>query len=120
MGTMIRVNGVYLKDPSFMSWGIKEIVNGENGRVEDGTMFKNVVAVKRKLSLGWNYPNSQEIADILQAFKPQYVKVTYHDAMDNELQTRTFYCTSDLSTPVQMWTAGKKLYSSITIDLEER
>lgn len=118
--TMIKVDGVYVKDPSEMTWGLMDISSEDAGRTEDTKMHKNRLGQKRKLSLGWNYPNSQEIADILQAFKPQYVKVTYHDAMDNELQTRTFYCTSDLSTPVQMWTAGKKLYSSITIDLEER
>lgn len=119
-GTMIKVDGAYVKDPSEMTWGLMDISADDAGRTEDTTMHKNRLGQKRKLSLVWNYPDSSEIAAILTAFNPEYFEVTYHDAMTDTDETRTFYVDSDMNAPVKIWTVNNKRYSSITIDLMER
>ena len=118
-GTMLKVDGKYVKDPSEMTWGLKDITTGDTGRTEDGIYHKTVIATKRKISLGWNFPVSEEATAILQAFSPVRVEVTYFDPMSGQEETRTFH-SDGKNAPVKMWTAGKKLYTSITINLEEQ
>ncbi|MDY2627017.1 MAG: hypothetical protein SOW08_01680 [Lachnospiraceae bacterium] len=118
-GTMLKVDGKRVKDPSTMTWGLKDVTSGDTGYTEDGIYHKTAIATKRKLSLGWNFPTPEETAAILQAFNPVYVDVTYYDAMSGQEETRTFW-SDGKNAPVKMWTAGKKLYTSITINLEEQ
>lgn len=117
--TMIRVDGVYVKDPSQMTWGLMDISAEDAGRTEDATMHKNRLGQKRKLTLTWNMPTPAEAAAILTAFNPEYFNVTYHDAMSNSLETRTFY-SGDREAPVKMWTTSKKYYSNITLNIIEQ
>lgn len=117
--TMIKVDGVYVKDPSEMTWGLQDISSDDAGRTEDCIMHKNRLGQKRTLSLVWYMPTPAEIAEILTAFNPEYFNVTYHDAMSNSIETRTFYC-GDREAPVQMWTANKKRYASVTFNIIEQ
>lgn len=118
-GTMLKVDGKYVKDPSEMTWGLMDISSDDAGRTEDTLMHKNRLGQKRKLSLVWNLPTPDEAAEILTAFNPEYFDVTYHDAMSNSDETRTFYC-GDREAPVKMWTVNKKRYTSITFNIIEQ
>ncbi len=82
-------------------------------------MHKNRVGQKRKIALGWNNPTKEEAAAILQAFNPEYINVTYPDAMSGTDETREFYV-GDRSAPMKMWTVKKKIYSQISFDIIER
>lgn len=116
---MIKVDGVYVKDPSSLTWGLMDISSEDAGRTEDTTMHKNRLGQKRKLSLVWNMPTPAEASAILTAFNPEYFKVTYHDVMDNKLETRTFY-SGDREVPFKMWNVNQKYYSSITLNIIEQ
>ena len=61
----------------------------------------------------------EETSKVLKAFNPEYIKVTYPDAMSGTDETRTFYV-GDRSAPVKIWTIGNKRYESISFDLIER
>lgn len=85
---MISVNGTAIKTPSSFSWGLQDVSDSASGRTQDTIMHKNRVGQKRKIALGWNNPTKEEAAAILQAFNPEYINVTYPDAMsgtDEEL-----------------------------------
>ena len=82
-------------------------------------MHKNRIAQKRKISLAWNNPTKEETASILQAFNPEYVKVTYPDAMSGKYETREFY-RSDPVAPMKVWTVGNKRYAQLSFDIIER
>lgn len=55
----------------------------------------------------------------MQAFNPEYINVTYPDAMSGTDETREFYV-GDRSAPMKMWTVKKKIYSQISFDIIER
>lgn len=105
--------------PSKMEWGLQDVSGSDAGRTEDGYMFKNRVTQKRKLQLEWWGIGTTEAARILQAFNPEYINVTYFDPLIGDTVTKTFY-TGDKSAPVKMWTAGKKLYETISFNIIER
>ena len=116
---MIVVDGVEIKTPSSFSWGLQDISDSASGRTQDAVMHKNRTAQKRKISLGWNNPTKEDTAIILQAFNPEYIEVTYPDAMSGTDETRTFYV-GDRSAPMKIWTVNNKRYSQISFNIIER
>ena len=115
----LAVNGVAGKTPSKCEWGLQDISASDSGRTQDAMMHKNRIAQKRTLKLAWNAPIPADAAAILQAFNPEYVSVTYHDPMDNAMETRTFYV-GDRSSPFKQWFAGGKRFDSVSFDIIER
>ena len=116
---LISVNGTAIKTPSSFRWGLQDVSDSASGRTQDTIMHKNRVGQKRKIALGWNNPTKEEAAAILQAFNPEYINVTYPDAMSGTDETREFYV-GDRSAPMKMWTVKKKIYSQISFDIIER
>lgn len=115
---MIKVDGVEMPCPSSFSWGLQDISASESGRTDDTIMHKNRVGQKRKIALQWNVKDRKTTAFILQSFNPEYISVTYPDAMSGTDETRTFYV-GDRTAPVKYWWVGKQLYGSISFDIIE-
>lgn len=116
---MIYVNGIKMKIPSAFTWGLMDLTDDDAGRTQDGKMHKSRIGQKRKLSIAWNHPTKEETTDILKAFNPEYVQVTYPDSLSGQDETREFYV-GDKSAPVKMWTVHNKLYEQISFELNER
>lgn len=116
---MMWVNGVAIKTPSSFSWGLQDVSDSASGRTQDALMHKNRIAQKRKLSLSWLAPTPAETAAILQAFNPEYISITYPDAMSGQNETRTFYV-GDRSAPMKIWNVGHKRYETLSFDVIER
>ena len=116
---MITVGNTALPDPSAFTWGKADISAADSGRTEDTIMHKNRVGTKRQLHLEWQNKDPATTAAILQAFEPEYVSITYPDALTGTNLTKTFY-TGDQSAPVRYWWVGHKRYQSISFDVIER
>lgn len=113
------VDGVAMPTPSKWSFGIQDISLGESGRTDDCLMHKNRVGQKRKIEMAFNGIDKDTTARILQAVNPEYIQVTYHDMMDNQLETRTFYV-GDRSAPIKVWFIGNKRVESLSFNIIER
>lgn len=116
---MIKVDGVEMPCPSSFTWGLSDVSASESGRTDDTIMHKNRVGQKRTISLQWNGLKKEEVSKILQAFNPEYIQVTYPDAMSGADETRTFYV-GDRSAPVKCWWVGNQRYESVSFDIIER
>lgn len=117
--TMIKVDGVRIKTPSVFQFSINEVSAASAGRTSDGLMHKERITRKRKIVLQWNGTTPEETQAILQAFSPEYFKVTYYDPLDGATKTRTFYA-GDQTMPVKSWSANKKIYEQVSFDIIER
>lgn len=115
----IIVDGKTFKCPSIIKWKKSDISGKDAGRTDDTKMHKNRVGKKRTLSLGWINLTKQEIHEILVAFDPEYVKVTYWDPLDGTAVTRDFY-TGDMEADVSWWAKGRERYSTLNFDVIER
>lgn len=115
---MITVDGVEMPCPSTFSWGLQDISASESGRTDDATMHKNRVAQKRTISLAWNGVDWNATSFILKAFNPEYISVKYPDMMSGQYETRKFYV-GDRTSPVKIFTVGKKIMESVSFDIIE-
>lgn len=116
---LLKVNGVAIKAPSSMSFGIQDISAPDAGRGQDLTMYKGKLGQKQTIQLGWNMVTPVEAAAILTAFDPEYFNVTYTDPKTNATVTKEFYC-GDRSAPIQQWNVNNKYFNSITFNIIER
>jgi len=114
---------VTIKSPSAITWSIQDISSPDAGRTLDGIMHKERLPVggqKRKLKLEWNVVRfGSESSDILQAFTPEYVDVTYPDPQEGTLATRTFY-TGDKELTFATWWDGNQLLTNLSFSIIER
>ena len=110
-----------VKTPDKFDWGLQDVSSSDSGRVNDAsaTMYKNRVAQKRKISLGWNNPSGEETAAILQAFDPEYVWVRCLDPKTNTFKVLEFYV-GDRSAPLRQFSIGGTTYRALTFDIIER
>lgn len=120
---MVSINGTAISpDPSTFEWGLNDISGEDAGRVRDGsaTMYKELIASKRKLKLVWKGITLAQASTILRLVNQEYVSVTYPDVLDGGTTTRTFYH-GDLSAPF-LWyeTLGGTRVSELSFDLIER
>ena len=116
---MLVVDGVPIKEPSEMTYGLQDISASDAGRTQDTKMWKNRVGQKVKLNLAWSMPTPEETAAIMQAFDPEYFFVTYHDAKLNQKVTREFYA-GDKTAPVHHWYVNDKRYTRVSFNIIER
>lgn len=116
---MIKVDGVEMPCPSVFQWSLQDISAAESGRTDDTLMHKNRVGQKRKINLQWNGLDRSKTSFVLKAFNPEYVSVTYPDAMSGNNETRTFYV-GDRSAPYKCWWVGNQRVESLSFDIIER
>lgn len=115
------VDGQECPCPSSFNYGLMDVSSDDAGRVQDdnATMFKNRICQKRKIDLVWNGPTPEQVSKILTMFNPEYIQVTYFDAMDGIEETRTFYV-GDRTAPVHHWIGNNKRYTTVSFNIIER
>lgn len=114
-----KVGNTDMPCPSTWQWGLMDVSAAESGRTETGKMFKNRIAQKRKIQVGYNGINDTDAHTVLSAINSEYFNVTYYDPLSGQNDTRTFYV-GDRSAPVKWWFSGKHIYETLTFDLIER
>lgn len=119
MDEVIKVDGKTFKCPSKLKWKKSDVSGNDAGRTDDTIMHKNRIGKKRTLSLGWVNLTKQEIHEILVAFDPEYIHVTYWDPLEGDDTTKEFY-TGDMEADVKWWAKGRERYSSLSFDIVER
>lgn len=119
MDEMILVDGRAIKCPSGFKWKKQDISDKAAGRTDDTIMHKNRIGIKRALSLSWSCLTKKEIHEVVVAFNPEYVHVTYWDPLTGGDVTKEFY-TGDMQADVKWWAKGRERYSSLSFDIVER
>ena len=107
--------------PTSYGFGLQDVSAGDAGRVQDesATMYKQRFAQKRKISLSWANLSTAEVAQVMQAFNPEYVWVRYLDGLSGEYEVREFYV-GDRSTALKLVAVGGATWSTLSFDIVER
>ena len=111
------VDNVTVKCPSSFQWSLSDLSDSSAGRTEDTLMHKNRIGQKVKLNLEWKNITTAECSAILKAFNPEYIEVTYLDAMKGDYDTKIFYV-GDRSAPLYNSKLG--LWSNVAFNITEQ
>lgn len=103
--TILKVNGMFIPDPSELQWGIQSVSDSNAGRTMDGKMHVNLVTRKRKIELKWSGVDFATTKEILQAVNSETFTVEFHDALINDNYLGTFYV-GDRSAMVKSYVEG--------------
>lgn len=117
---VLKVNGKALpKEVSKFKWKKADISGKSAGRTRDLLMHKDRRGKKRTLSLGLVNLTKEQIHEVLQAFDPEYVQVTYWDPLEGTDVEKTFY-TGDMEANVKWWRKGRERWSTLDFEVIER
>ena len=117
MNPIISVNGAAVKCPSTYKYTLSDVSASYAGRTEDAVMHKKRIGQLVKLELAWNNVTTEEAAAILTAFNPEYINVTYLDAMAGDWKTSEFYV-GDRAVP--MYNSRMNRWEGISFNIIER
>lgn len=120
---LLKVNGAAIPDPASLTFGLQDLDDSEgSGRNANGVMFRDRVAIKRKLTLSWNPMETSDLSFILNAIKDPFFDVTFaEDPYANGSHTFTAYA-GDRSMPLLLKNArtGRWLWQSLSVNFIEQ
>ena len=115
-----RGSTAVLPTPSELKWSISDLDADGSGRNQNGDMFRDRVAVKRKLECTWPPLLANEMSELLNAVSDIFFELTYPDAMTGSNRTMTCYM-GDRSSPIMRpETDGKWLWGGLSMNFVER
>ena len=89
---LLKIGNTELPAPTVLQPGIKDLDSEDGtGRNQEGTLFRDRIAVKRTVHCEWGVLTRQDMADLLSAMSPASFSLTYPDPMLGELNTITAY-----------------------------
>lgn len=116
---LISINGTTIPAPDTYEVTISDLDASAN-RSGNGTLFRDRIAVKRTINLGWTSLTSLELSQLLQAVSPVFITVVYLDPQLGSLSTGTFYV-SDRSQGVAIKQSdGSYKWREVSFSLVER
>lgn len=116
---MIKINGSAIPAPTVFQWDKSDLDSESSGRAADGTMHRDRIGSKIKLSLEWKFLSSGEMAQILNAVSDVFFSVTYPDAQAGTNKTLTFYV-GDRSAPLYVVENGIAGWSGLSMNFIEK
>lgn len=119
MDNLIVINGTLVASPDTYKVNIADLDASAN-RSGNGTLFRDRVAVKRTIELGWFELDSQELSVLLNSVSQVFFPVTYLDPQTNGQKAGTFYV-SDRNTGVAIKESdGSYKWREVSFSLVER
>ena len=119
---ILQINNVDIANPNTLKWDIYDLDSEDGaGRNQEGLMFRDRVAVKRKLNCTWAPMEPFEMSVLLKAMDNVFFTLRYPDAHDGTYRTGEFYV-GDRSTPMYVWNNEKQkfLWEGLTANFIER
>lgn len=112
---------VWLPDPKRggLSISIQDLDASTTGRNQKGELFRDRVAVKRKISYSAPPLSRIEMSSLLQAITDQFFTLEYPDPQTGSTKSITVYC-GDRTAPMYSCINGVYKWEGLTVDFIER
>jgi hypothetical protein len=115
----MKIAGTTVPTPSQLKFSYEDIDKAE--RTEDGTMFIETIAPKRKLEIMWNYLSRADASSLLSLVITRIVSIEYDDMVTGATRTANFYTSTKAGEVTKYNTDGTaKGYSQITFNCIEQ
>jgi hypothetical protein len=100
--SLLKIDNTNLPIPVVLQPGIQDLDSGDgSGRNQDGTMFRDRIAIKRKVHCEWGPLTRDEMHTLLTTMSGASFSLTYPDPQEGEMKTITVYV-GDRTTPMLM------------------
>lgn len=116
---LIFINGREVPSPDTYEVTIADLDASAN-RSGNGTLFRDRIAVKRSINLGWMFLTAAELSQILQAVSPVFFAVTYLDPQLNTLNAGMFYVSDRTQAVAIKQSDGSYKWGNVSFSLVER
>jgi hypothetical protein len=116
---LISIGGAAIPAPDTYEVVISDLDASAN-RSGNGTLFRDRIAVKRSIHLGWTFLSAQDISQLLTAVSPVFFNVTYLDPQLNTLNTGTFYVSDRNQGVALKLSDGTYRWANVSFTLVER
>ena len=119
---ILKINKIDIADPKTLTWDLYDLDSEDGaGRSQEGIMFRDRVAVKRKLNCTWPPMEPLAMSALLKAMDNVFFTLSYPDAHDGAYREGEFYV-GDRSAPMYVWNneKGKYLWEGLTANFIER
>jgi hypothetical protein len=118
---------VAVKEPSAFEPTI-QAVDGEAGRSDDGTAYRDLIGFKMKIASKWKHVSPGEASDIIRVLKKPFFGVIYEDletidpATGAPKEVRGKFYAGPIKCPYERWNPAKgiRFYESISVNLVEQ
>lgn len=117
---ILQINGIDVKDPASLQFGLQDIDSSSAGRNADGEMIRDRIAVKRKISCKWNALTNSEISTLLSAMSDEFFSLTYPDALTGSSRTITAYVGDRTAPAYTLQTNGLYLWQDLSANFIEK
>lgn len=110
-----QINGINIPTPTGYEVGIEDLSSEATGRTLDGTMHKDVVAVKDYYNCTWSHLSWEDIATIMNAIDGK-TKVTFRyldPRYPNQWSTGNFYVGQRGAAAVDLTQDGRQNWSGL-------
>lgn len=87
---MLKINNTDTVSPDTYKVTISDLDSSAN-RSGNGTLYRDRVAVKRTIEVGWFMLTSEQLSVLLNSVSSVFFTVTYFDPQTNSMRTGTFY-----------------------------
>lgn len=120
MASVLKIEGAWISDPSSMEYGLQDLDSEDGaGRNQMGLMFRDRVAVKRKLTCKWPPLDADSMSTLLKAMDKVFFTIEFPDARTGKRETMTAYV-GDRTAPMYTMHGGKWLWSGLSANFIER
>lgn len=116
---LISISGTAIPAPDTYEVTISDLDASAN-RSGNGTLFRDRVAVKRTINLGWTFLTPIELSQILQAVSPVFFPVIYLDPQLGALSSGTFYVSDRPAAVAVKQSDGTYKWKNVSFSLVER
>lgn len=114
---IVSVDGVAVPCPSSYTWSLEDVSAADAGRTEDALMHKKRVGQIVGIELAWQNITTEVASQILKAFNPEYITVSYLDPMEGGVLTTVMYV-GNRTAP--MYNCRKGLWSNVSFKIIRR
>jgi hypothetical protein len=118
LAQILAVNGITLKTPASVTYGLQDISGPDAGRSLDGVAHTDFVAQKVKLTCKWAAMPAAEASVLLRNVDGQNFRLTYFDIKRNAMRTATFYV-GDRSAEVGQLLPDQQIVKNVSFNFIE-
>lgn len=114
-----RVNNTKMKSPTELTVSSEILDKAE--RTVDGTMVVDIIGVKRKVDVSWEYLSKEDMTALTQAIgSDKFTKIEFRDIVTGNLVTMKARSEGLTYQPHYDWAKSRLMWKSVSVSFTER